>query len=470
MTVVAILISVVLLIFLGYKGWSIVLVAPVVAVFAAVLTALVTGGDVHPLATYTETYMTNMVAFFRVNFPVFMLGAVFGRVMDMTGCAKSIANFITTRLGTGKETLAIAVTCIIITYGGVTGAIIPFSIYPIGAVLYRRANIPKRFLPGAIALGGFSFTLSALPGTSQIQNVIPIGYFGTDTFVAPILGLVASAIVFCGGFFWLMKRQNAAIAKGEGYGIHPNEVLAKVEDGDLPSFVMAILPSIIVVVSNLILSRAVFVDKGNGAFDYLKETPYNTNLRLVAGNWAVILALIFGIIFAIFSNWKIVRKQGGPAAMLREGVSSSFLAIMNISAEVGYGNVIRTLAGFTVLANVLTAVSRGNPLVGSAIATTVMAGVTGSASGGMGIVLGSFAPTFIEQVKAMGISVGALHRIVAVASGGMDTLPHNGAVLTLLAVTGLTHKESYTEIAICTVIMPLIACAVIIALAMLGVN
>ncbi len=464
LSVLAIVISLLLLIYLGYKGWSIVLLAPILALLAAVLTAIVSGEGAYVLATYTEVFMVNMANYVKSYFPFFLLGAIFGTVMDQSGSAKSIAEFVSRKLGHGKEALAVVLACAIITYGGVSLFVAAFAIYPIGAVLFREANIPKRFLPGCIALGAFTFTMTAIPGTPQIQNTIPMRFFGTDVFAAPVLGIIAAVIMFGGGMMWLTRRIKHAVAKGEGYGDHPNEVLAQIDSADLPSFTFAIIPVILVIVINFILSKFVFVEAHAASYTYLES--FNATLSGVAGTWSLIVALVIGIISVIVLNFKKFKKS--VVEILKEGVGGSFLAVMNTASEVGYGNVIKTLAGYAIIANAMMALSAGNPLIGGAISTSVLAGITGSASGGMSIALASFAETFSEQAAALGISPQVLHRVIAVASGGMDTLPHNGAVITLLAVTGMTHKESYVDIGMNTVVIPLIACVVIIILGTIG--
>lgn len=462
--VLAIVISLVLLIYLGYKGWSIILLAPVLALLAAAMTAVATGDGVHVLATYTEVFMTNLASYVKSYFPFFLLGAIFGTVMDQSGSAKSIANFISAKLGHGKEAWAVVLACALITYGGVSLFVAAFAIYPIGALLFRNANIPKRFLPGCIALGAFTFTMTAIPGTPQIQNTIPMQYFGTDAFAAPVLGIIAAAIMLFGGMFWLTRRIKGAMAKGEGYGEHPNENLAKIDDANLPPFISALIPIILVIVVNFVLSKAVFTSAHADSYAYLEQ--YNTVLASVAGTWSLIVALIVGILAVIVLNFRRFHK--GVVETLKDGVAGSFLAVMNTASEVGYGNVIKTLAGYAIIANAMLAISAGNPLIGGAISTSVLAGVTGSASGGMSIALATFADTFAQQAAAMGIRPEVLHRVIAVASGGMDTLPHNGAVITLLAVTGMTHKESYIDVGMNTVVIPLLACVVIIILGTIG--
>ena len=399
--------------------------------------------------------MTSLGNYVKAYFPIFMLGAIFGKLMDASGSADAIATFISEKAGKGKELWAIVLACAVITYGGVSLFVAAFAIYPIGAALFRQAGIPKRILPPAIALGAFTFTMTAIPGTPQIQNAIPMQYFGTDGFAAPILGIIAAAIMLFGGMLWLTWRKNKAMAAGEGYGEHKEEKLTIMDREKLPPFGIAIAPIILVIASNYIFSKFIFQDMDAS---YLEQ--YGTTLSKVIGDWSLI-----GVLVAIICNYK---RMGSVVEVLKEGVAGSFLAIMNTASEVGYGNVIKTLAGFTILANVMLNTFE-NPLIGEAISSSVLAGITGSASGGLSIALETFAPTFLERAGEAGISPEVLHRVASVACGGMDTLPHNGAVITLLAVTGMSHKQCYLNIGMCTVIIPLISCAVIIALGSIGI-
>lgn len=459
--VIGIVISLFLLMYLAYRGWSVILLAPILACVAAAFT-LLEGGSFHLLATYTETYMPNLANYIKANFPMFMLGAVFGKMMDLSGSANAIAGFITNKIGRGKEMWSIVLSCAIITYGGVSLFVAAFAIYPIGAALFREADIPKRLLPPSIALGAFTFTMTALPGTPQIQNAIPMTYFGTDAFAAPILGIVASAIMLFGGMLWLTTREKKARSKGEGYGNHPNENLKIMDPSKLPPFITSIIPIIVVIAANFVCSKWA-LPAGNSAY---LEKSYHTTFSSVVGTWSLIIALVIGIVLVVIFNWK--RFETGVTDSLKQGVSGSLLAVMNTASEVGYGNVIKSLAGFAIVASAMLSVS-SNPLVGEAIASSVLAGITGSASGGLSIALSTFADGFMQTAAAHGISPEVLHRVAAVACGGLDTLPHNGAVITLLGVTGMTHKQSYLNIAMCTVVIPIIACAVIIVLGSFGV-
>ena len=248
LSVLAIIIKLALLIYLGYK-WSIVLLAP--ALLAAILTAIFTGGEFHVLATYTEVFMTNMAGYVKSYFPFFLLGAIFGTVMDQSGSAMAIADFFFDKLGKGKEALAVVLACAVITYGGVSLFVAAFAIYPIGAVLFRKAGIPKRFLPGCIALSFFHDSYSV---DSEYNSKL-----WYRRFRCSCSWYYRSLIMFIGGMVWLTTRIKHAMAKGEGYGDHPNETLAQIDHSNLPSFGKAIIPVIAVIVVNFVLSKVVFV-------------------------------------------------------------------------------------------------------------------------------------------------------------------------------------------------------------------
>lgn len=459
--VLGVIISLVLLIYLAYKGWSVILIAPVLALIASIFVVF-DGGEFHLMATYTETFMPNLAAYVKTNFPIFLLGAVFGKVMDLSGSAKAIAEFIVEKIGKGKEIWAVVLSCAVITYGGVSLFVAAFAIYPIGAALFRESNIPKRLLPPAIALGAFTFTMTAVPGTPQIQNTIPMAYFGTDSFAAPILGIVASCVMLFGGMFWLTTRLKKAKAAGEGYGDHPNENLTNIDVSKLPRFSTSIIPIIMVIVVNFICTKWILPSMDSA---YL-ESEYGTSYSAVGGTWALVIGLVVGIILVVVFNYH--RFENGPVEALKAGANSSLLAIMNTASEVGYGNVIKTLPAYAIIATGVLGIS-ANPLIGEAIASSLMAGVTGSASGGLSIALSTFADQFMAAADAEGISYEVLHRVAAVACGGLDTLPHNGAVITLLMATGMTHKQCYLNIGMCTVIIPTIAVMVIIILGSMGI-
>jgi len=455
--IIGIIISLGLLIYLAYKGISVLILAPVLALLAV----LFQGGSTHLLANYTEVFMINFASYAKTYFPVFLLGAIFGKIMDDSGAAKSIAHAISSKLGKDKAILAVVLSCAILTYGGVSLFVVAFAVFPIAAALFREADIPKRFIPGAIALGAFTFTMTALPGTPQIQNAIPMPFFGTNAYAAPVIGIIGALVMFGGGMFWLERRSKKAMAAGEGYGNHPDEVIQTFDLAKLPKLSMAITPIILVLVGNYLLGKYVFATM-DGAF--LKDFG-GISLSKVQGIWSLISALVIAIVVSIIIFW---RNFESVIKTVNKGAIGSLLAIANTASEVGYGNVIKTLSAFAIIQAAILAIP-GTPLISLAASTSILAGITGSASGGMSIALGVLGDTYMQKAQVLGINPQVLHRIAAIACGGLDSLPHNGAVITLLGITGMTHKQSYVDIGMCTVVIPTIAVVVCIIFASLGV-
>ncbi|QGU94240.1 GntP family permease [Clostridium bovifaecis] len=457
MGVIGIIISLGLLMYLAYRGITVLVLAPILALFAALM-----NGGAPLMATYTEVFMTNFAGYAKSYFPVFLLGAIFGKLMDDSGSAKTIAHAIANKLGGDKAILAVVLSCGVLTYGGVSLFVVAFAVFPIAMQLFREADIPKRLIPGSIALGSFTFTMTALPGTPQIQNAIPMPFFGTNAYAAPVLGIVGGLLMFGGGTAWLTMRAKKAKAAGEGYGNHPDEKIVEFDGSNLPSLGAAVLPILVVLVLNFILSKFVFVaGKYDGA--YLEQKPYLTTLAKVAGNWSLILGLVAAIILVIVLNLKRLDAKKS----VNQGAIGSLLAIINTSSEVGYGNVIQTLAGFAIIKGAILGVS-SNPIISEAIAVNVLAGITGSASGGMSIALGVLGKQYMEMAIQQGINPQVLHRIATLACGGLDSLPHNGAVITLLGICGMTHKESYKDIGMVSVVIPILSLVVVILLATMG--
>jgi H+/gluconate symporter-like permease len=321
-----------------------------------------------------------------------------------------------------------------------------FAVYPFAAEMFRQGDIPKRLIPCTIALGAFSFTMDALPGTPQIQNIIPTTFFNTTTWAAPVLGLIGSAFVFGVGLFYIENRRRAAQKSGEGYGkVLVNEP-EPFEDKDLPNPWVAVLPLIVVGVGNFALT--LLVPRFYGAKHEIALGGHSivTQVAPVAAIWAVEGALLLGILTVFVFAWRPVLARFADGS--KAAVAGALLASLNTASEYGFGGVIALLPGFAMVSAALRAIP--DPLVNEAVTVTVLAGITGSASGGMSIALAAMSETFIAAAKAADIPLEVLHRIAAMASGGMDTLPHNGAVITLLAVTGLTHRQAYKDVFVIT--------------------
>lgn len=440
-----ILISLGLLMYMAYRGFSVIFFAPIFALLAAAFSGL------SPLPTFTELFLPQLAGYVKVYFPFFLLGAVFGKVMEQSGAAESIAQAITQKLGTRHSILAIVLSCAVLTYGGVSLFVVAFAVYPFGASLFRSANIPKKLLPPTIALGAFTFTMDALPGTPQIQNSIPMKFFNTDLYAAPVFGTIGGIIIFVSGMWYLEYKRKQFQAQGIGYGVAEAESTTQ-KLQSLPSPLVAAIPLMSVLLVTLLLQKVVFPQWDIST--WAGEPPYKMDLNTLKGtmnNWALIIALSVGVLLATLLNPK--RLSGKLANAISLGATGSLLAIMNTASEVGFGNVVKVLPGFKTIAEAMMSIGRcGSPLLSEAITVNVLSGVTGSASGGLSIALDSFGAEYLKWAQEHGTSAELLHRVASMASGGMDTLPHNGAVITLLAITGMTHKDCYKDIFVITLI------------------
>ncbi|NLF54188.1 MAG: GntP family permease [Thauera phenolivorans] len=456
MGTLGILVSLALLMYLAYRGISVLLLAPLLALFAV----LMSGEAAMLLPTYTQVFMKAMGGYVIQFFPLFLLGALFGKLMDDSGSARAIAHAIVARVGSHRAILAIVLACGILTYGGVSLFVVAFAVYPIGAALFREAGIPKRLIPGAIALGSFTFTMTALPGTPAIQNAIPAPFFGTDAFAASGLGLIGGLIMFGLGSWWLSAQARKLMAAGEGYGHHTGEPDREDPNAPRPGFWVALLPILVVIGLNFLMAKQVLpaIDTS-----YLAKPEFGglQDARSLIGIWAIIVALSAAVLLLVAMHW---TRWANLMKTVNEGSFGSMLPILNTATEVGYGTVIASLAGFVVIRDLVLGIAPGNPLISEAVAVNVLAGITGSASGGMSIALKTLGAEYLAMANAAGISPELLHRIATMASGCMDSLPHNGAVISLLAICRLTHRESYGFIAMNTVVFPLIALAVVITL------
>jgi H+/gluconate symporter-like permease len=477
MDMLAVLLALGLLMYLAFRGLTLILLAPGMAILAVLLT-----GGLPVLAAYTQIFMRATVDFIFSFFPLFLLGAVFGKLMDDSGSARSIARSVSGWLGPERAIVSVVLCCSVLTYGGVSAFVVAFAIFPVAAALFRDAEIPKRLIPGTLALGAFTFTMTALPGTPAIQNAIPMPFLGTTAFAAPGLGVIAGLIMFMVGAAWLNRRAAQARARGEGYGGHEDAVpapdvvmrehaqsrgfdIAEIpepapKDETLPPFALAVLPIMVVIVANFAFIKVILPMMDTS---FLAEPRFgSTTIESVRGLWAVIIGLFLAIVLLVAGNW---RRLTHLTASLDKGADASVLPIFNTASLVGFGAVVAALPLFDVLSEAVLAIGGGNPLVSLAGAVTVLSAMTGSASGGMSIALESLGPIYVEMARATGTSLEAMHRITVVASGALDTLPHNGAVITLLQVCKLTHRQAYGDICMVAIAGPMLALVVIIVIA-----
>ena len=462
---------------LAFRGWSVLLLAPAAALIAAAFAR-------EPLlANWTQTFMASAAQFLAQFFPLFLLGALFGKLMEDSGAVAAIADWMMRRLGERRAMLAVVLAGAMVTYGGVSLFVAFFVLAPMAEALFRSAAIPRRLMPAAIALGTSTFTMSALPGTPAIQNAIPMPFFGTTPFAAPGLGIIASAIMLGFGVWWLGHAEAAARRKGEGFGdpapldvataaddplvrerattareFDPAEIRHGQQSDTAPPVVRAMLPLAVVVGVNLIMSLVV-LPRLDLAF--LAEERWGaTSLAAVGGVWSVVTALAAAIVVLI-----AVNRAHLPAvrATMDAGANASVLPALSVASLVGFGAVVAGLPAFAIVRDWVLGIE-GGPLVSLAVATNVLAALTGSASGGLTIALDALGNTYMQIAAAKGIDPALMHRVAVIGAGTLDSLPHNGAVVTLLAVCGSTHRQSYRDIVMVGIVGAIIALVAVIAL------
>ncbi|WP_424811887.1 GntP family permease [Roseococcus sp. YIM B11640] len=466
-----------LLVWLAFRGWSVLLLAPIAALVAAAFAG-------EPLlAHWTQTFMISAAAFVAQFFPLFLLGALFGKLMEDSGAVAAIARWMTVRLGERRAMIAVVLAGAAVTYGGVSLFVAIFVLTPMAQALFQSSGIPRRLMPAAIALGTSTFTMSALPGTPAIQNAIPMPFFGTTPFAAPGLGIIAAAVMLSIGLWWLMRAEAKARARGEGFGGAGERGADEAADDPIlrerattalsfdpaethrsshalaePGLLPAALPLLVVVGVNLIMSFLVLPRFDAG---FLAEERWGgTSLAAVAGVWSVAVALLAAILTILALAG---RRIPSLRATMDAGANAAVLPIFAVASLVGFGAVVAAMPAFAGVREWVLGIG-GGPLVSLAVATNVLAALTGSASGGLTIALDALGPTYMQIAAQQGIDPGLMHRVAVIGAGTLDSLPHNGAVVTLLGVCGCTHRESYLDIVMACIVSALAALVVVIML------
>ncbi|MFC0274514.1 GntP family permease [Metabacillus herbersteinensis] len=426
-----------LLIYLTMKGMNLLVAGPLCALFVAILSGLplfpqlVAEGD----ANFVGNYMSGFSSFVTAWYLMFLLGAIFGKVMEDSGAADSVSQWVVGKLGMKRAVLAIVIACAVLTYGGVSLFVVAFSVYPMAISLFRQADLPRRFIPAALAFGSVTFTMTSA-GSPEIQNWIPIDYLGTTPYAGWEVSLIVAVFMMVFGYWWLKRMISKAIAKGEKFEARENDPQA--DDRALPNPFLGLVPLIVVLLISFFFH------------DSLKQS-------------ALIIALLGGVI-ATYLLHRTYFKSFWSA--VSEGTMGALIAIGNTAAVVGFGGVAKAVPAFEVAVNTMTSIP-GSPLIGGAIAVSVIAGMTGSASGGQAIALPVLAPHYMD----MGVNPEALHRVVAISSGALDSLPHNGYVVTTVrAICGESHKDAYLPVGALTVIVPAIGVVIAIILFSFGLG
>ena len=431
LSLIGLLLGLALLIVLTMRGVELLIAAPL----CALVVALASGFDLFPqlaaadAPSYTGAYMAGFTSFVTAWFFMFLLGSLFGKFMEASGAAESVARWIVSHLGTGNAVLAVVLACAVLTYGGVSLFVVAFSVYPMALSLFRAADLPRRFVPGTIAFGSVTFTMTSA-GSPEIQNWIPIRYLGTSPWAGWEVSMAVAAVMLVAGSLWLRFMIRRAVADGERFQPRADDPVAN--ERRLPHPATSLVPLVTVLGLSFALHEA------------LKES-------------ALIVALTGGILASLAIHRRHFMSLREPVTA---GALGALIAIANTSAVVGFGGVAKLSPAFQQAVDFITHLP-GPPLVGAAIAVTVIAALTGSASGGQAIALPILAPHYLS----LGVAPDALHRIVALSSGALDSLPHNGYVVTTLrAICRESYAGAYPAVAALTVIVPVLGTALAVLL------
>ena len=446
------LLALALLIGLVLRGTNVILASLMAALVVAVSNGLPITDS---LLSHYATGPAGAFTFAGQFFLIFIAGAVFGKVMAEGRATNSIAVLFVSLLGRARVLWVIMLACALLTYGGVVVFVVIFTIYPLALELVRDANLPKRLVAGAAALGAGTFTMTALPGTPSIHNVIAARGLGTDLFASPLLGLLAAAIMIALGMAYLERERRRAIARGEGFDPAPHEASdeSTAQAGELPHWSLAVLPLLVVLTIIIVPRLLAMVLPPDSASAAARVAAFAASQPVF---WPS-MALAVGTLLALLA---FPRLAGERLASLGRGTNDAILPIMNTAAIIGFGGVVVQTGGFAQFSAVVVD-SAAPPLLSVFLSISTVAAITGSASGGLQIFMASLAPSYLE----MGIAPEILHRIATLASGGLDSLPHSGAVVVMMTIMSLSYRKAYRDIAVVTIIVPVVATLVVIGVA-----
>ena len=425
--------SLALLIFTAFKGIPIMIGAPLCAMLVAIISAA------NPYEAMVGPFMEKWLNFANSNALMFTLSAIFGKVMGECGASKVIAYKCATiaKKVPGQEKYLAVCSLVLIntvlTLGGISTFVVVFTLVSIAKDLFEELDVPWH-LYMCSSLGSGTYTMSMIPGSPAIQNIIPTEYLGTTPTAAPVLGICCTILALILGLSYIKYAVNKTQKKGEGFlptGAEISKVQLPVDEVPNLNFILCLLPPVFLIV------------------------------LLNAFGLPAIVCLFFSIILTCVLFWKTLKT---PVKQLKAGADNGLLTLCNTCMIVGFGGVVASVPGYQLVMGGLDSIP-GPPVVQLIVAINVAAGLSGSASGGLGLGLDFFAQKFID----MGMNPEIIHRVAVISSGGLDSLPHNSAVVNNLGVTRLTHGQAYKHQGMLTVVLPLIVCVFAAVLSELGV-
>lgn len=413
MQVAGIIAAIIFIVWGSVKGFNIMVIAPIAASLVILTNQMAFSSS---LIGHEASFMTGLTNFITNFFPVFLLGSILANYIDKSGAAQSIAQKIVGITGTEKPLpvlLALYFITILLTYGGVSVFVVVFVLIPLAKPLFKEMDIAWNLVGIPIQLGAATITMTMLPGTPSIQNVVPTAYLGTTLTAAPIIGIVASIVAMVFGVWYMGYTLRKSLKNKENFATYQVEGSNLELRTDIPSITRSLTPILLLIVINVIGSAM--------AVDHI-----------------ILISLFIAIVASglLFKNYLPSQLN-----VLNSGATGSIMPVFLTASAVAFGVVITLAPGFDFISDLILGMP-GNPLVSLSTAAALFGGITGSASGALGIVMEAFS----ENYLALGIHPEVIHRISAIASAGLTVVPHSGAILTFFAIAGLSHKNSFKNI------------------------
>lgn len=426
MGIIGLILAVICVIFLIWKNWHMAIVSLIGALIVIAFNGM------NPISTITTNFMGGMSAFAGNWFLLFMLGAIFGKVMGDSGASVGIANHLLKKLGDKSVVLVVMITGLVLSYGGIGTFIIAFSVYPIAVALFQRADIPKKLIVATIMVCPVTICMAMLPGSPSTQNLLPTTYFNTTAYAGAKIGIICSILMFVVAYLYLTWQIARARRKGEHFVPSEGEAimdLAEADSGKTPAVGSCYAPIIILLASMFGLQK----------------------LTTMPANYAVSIAMTLAILVGCW----LYRDKFDIRKAINDGASGGLGALIATSAIMGFGSTVSASPAYAVVTKALLNLNVG-PLGTALIAINVIAAITGSSAGGLNIFLSSMG----EYLVSTGLDLSMLHRVVCIASSGFDAMPHASGMVVCNQIARTSQRDTYVHVFITCALMPF-CCAIL---------
>ncbi|HEL0422913.1 TPA: GntP family permease [Streptococcus equi subsp. zooepidemicus] len=414
---IGVLLGIIAIVYFSLKEIHITIAAPMATILVVLLNSMPLVESL--LGKEPNNYMGALGGYIMSYFAIFLLGSILAKLMEVSGATVSIAEFILKKVGYQNPyriLVAIFIISAILTYGGISLFVVMFAVLPLARSLFKKMDLAWNLIQVPLWLGIATFTMTILPGTPAIQNVIPIQYLNTSLTAALVPSILGSVGCIAFGLFYMKRCLTKSLEVGENYATYTSQTNEDTTERVLPPFVASILPLILLIVIAIIGSLL--------GDEFVKKN-------------IIYVALLTGIISAIVLFNKYIDKK---IATLSIGASGAVGPIFATASAVAFGSVVTAASGFSVFSDVILNIP-GPPVISLTVLTSAMAAITGSSSGALGIVMPNFAQYYLDA----GVSPEIIHRVGAVASNILTIVPQSGVFLTFLSLTGLNHKNGFKQ-------------------------